>query len=340
MTREETLRDGRQFPAWRKEIISQLEDLANSPDRHTYLRNLIFANARDIAQKPGFSPACRYNLTLIIGDLNETEAQRGDVSGQAQPAVPMAQARKWLLEIVNSPQQPQALKIAALIGLNRHVKCIAAVNPKGIDRDFLKAMVTVAQGKSVAADGSLDGTHWMRRIAVDSLGAVGHTAAAPILNAILTDASLPGHLRCAAASTIGQLDYQPTSKVAAAPIVKGLGQFALSACQRQIEQLRSNTDSTRLESDFRPTSSDEPQEAPSILRVRRQLKYELQSVDDGLKGLQKANLDAATKTALEALRGEVGALLKALDPNPAQTPQDLIQKLSQPFVRLEKVASK
>ena len=248
---------------------------------HDFVRQLVFDYTKLLASG-NFHLACRYNAMLILGELNETETRR--VGLQTVPAVPYAPARPILLEALTSKQSDE-LQIAALIGLQRHAKLLTVAG--NVDSAIVRAMVDIIRMKQPEAGSSLDALHWKQRLCVETLGLIGQAGAAPILEPVVLDDTLPLSLRCAAARSLGQLDFRDANNVNAAALLKGLGQVALSSCRDEMQRIkaygeqRADEPSTAGTGSFlgRENPNAEPEEDPVIRLSRRNLKYHLAACD-------------------------------------------------------------
>jgi hypothetical protein len=333
MTHPEALRDPQRFPLWRKTIVGDLNMLGGSPQKHAFVRNLVYTLASRLVKDRGYSPAARYNALLLIGDLNERESQGS--GGSMTPAAPYAPARQTLLEVLAS-DETQEMKIGAMIGLARHARLMAAAgtNP---DANLARAMVDVLQQTDPGPGGTAEGLMWMQRLAVDALGDIGQSGAARLLQPIVSDASAPMMLRCAAADALARLDYRNADNLDQAALLKGLGQLATASLTAQIQGLqqhiKDNPPDMLATDRFRPEGEKKPED-PYVQRVRRQLKYQLICVGRALRTLQQATADATIKNAMTSLQSEITALLKELDAADL-TPQTLFDKIGPPAVRLE-----
>jgi hypothetical protein len=177
----------------------------------------------------------------------------------------------------------------------------------------------------------------MQRIAIDSLGDVGLPAATKMLGPILSDSAALMPLRCAAADALGRLDYNGAAGVDQAGLVKGLGQLAATALAEQIQGLqqyiKDNPPDTFREGRIADSAEEVPED-PYVLRVRRQLKYQLSCVERALQALEPTTSDAAVKNTLTAIKSAVGALSKELAEKNLK-PQELLDKIGPPAMLLE-----
>ena len=141
---------------YHKDLINNLKQ-AKSGAVHDFLNKLVLDYMTKLA-KNDYHPAVRVNAMLTIGDLNSVDS--------LLPAqdVPWTDAMPVLLEAVNDPKQIVPVKIAALLGINRHVA--AGANSPQIFNEMLK-LVTGPDAADV-------GQVWMRKRAVDILGLLGN----------------------------------------------------------------------------------------------------------------------------------------------------------------------
>jgi hypothetical protein len=279
----------------------------------------------------------RYNGLLLMGELNEQEG-----GGRPfRPPVPNSDARPVLLEIFNG-NESQEMKVGALIGLARHARLMAAAgNPP--PNELLEVFVGVLRQNEPASEGTSDGLMWMKRIAVDALGDIGHPAAASLLQPIVSDSSAPLMLRCAAANALARLNYQQGEAPVDVPAtVKGIGQLATQVVGQQLtvvnEHLTSDlgapAPTPRVEGEDAEGNTTRRPEDPFVLRIRRELKYPLESASDALTTLERIATDPSARTAATSVRSAVDALLKQVDAEQL-TPQTLLERLSQPASQLE-----
>ena len=163
----------------------------------------------------------------------------------------------------------------------------------------------------------------------------------------MLDDNLPQSLRCAAAKSLGQLDYRDPSNVNAGPLLKGLGQVALSACRGEMQRLQDYAATqTTGQPEVRPggfagdgNPAAEPKEDPVIRLSRGNLKYQLLCVRQGLLGVERLAKADEQKT-VTAMKAEVESILSGLDDDPASmTPTDLLNKIGPSATRLEQVVN-
>ncbi len=339
MTRPEAVQDPSRFPAWRFEIVRDLSGLSNR-SAHDFLRDRVFYYGKQLAAGD-FHPACRYNALLILGMLNETETRR--VGLETIPAVPYPSARQYLLQVLSSSQD-DSLQIAALIGLQRHAKLLAAAG--GMDNALVRPLVDILRTSQPAASSSADALHWKQRLCVETLGAMGQPGAAPLLEPIVTNDQLPLSLRCAAAMAVGQLEFRNPGDANPGSLAKGLGQVALSACRDEMQRMQEVANQNSDDSVINPgramvEGGDTPPEDPAIRLSRGSLKYNLLCVRQGLLAVERITSDANQKQTITAMKGEVESILRGLDSgSEGLTAQEFLQRVGPAAVRLEQVVTK
>jgi hypothetical protein len=260
---------------------------AKSGEVHDYLNNLVLVYMSKLA-KNNYHPAVRINAMLTIGDLNSIDLS------YTQPTqnTPLPDAVKVLLEAINDPKQIEPVKIAALVGINRHVS--AGVNDPQIQNQIFNAMLKLVSDAD-AADSSDIGRVWMRKQAAEILGLLPGTnnQAVKLLAGFVGDAKAPFFLRLTAAEALGKLKYAGASGLNPVDLAKSLGQLMRDACNEELK--------TGKETKLSPDDH------------RRRLKSRLGPATEGLTGLQQLAKDQTQQTSLKNLQTIFEILLKNLD---------------------------
>ena len=241
-----TLADNRtMLPTFRKELAGELKSAKFEPGKpnrvYAHIRdNLILAYLRNFARPwappaQEFSPAVRVNAMLMIGELNEAEP-----ATTTELPKPLAAAVPVLREAVEDASQLDAVKIAALDGLLRHVRLGGAR-----DRDegprLLKAMLNLVDTPAPPQGRTADGHAWMRSLAADFLGelkwAGSNGEVIKSLAKMVAESDSPLSSRCAAARALGRLNLQGVSGLNPSDIARGLGGLAVDACKAESEPI-------------------------------------------------------------------------------------------------------
>ena len=93
---------------------------AKSPDAHREVVELTFASLKTIVPDRAYRPASRYNAMLIISSLNDVEP----TAIGAAPTLPdpMRTALPFILQQFQKADNPDVVKLAAILGLGRHLE--------------------------------------------------------------------------------------------------------------------------------------------------------------------------------------------------------------------------
>ena len=336
MSQPSALDDAMRFPGWRKELVSDLERLRGNTELYRYLRDdLAFRFLRRMVID-NYHPACRYNATLMIGMLNDQEGNRSSSTPFARPYKP---GRDFLIQVASSKKVPDSVRIAALIGLRRHAELLAVAGTN--DAALFNTLAGITR-ENVALDAKADAAYWQKRLAIEGLGAMGSSSGIAVISPIVGDQNMPLSVRCAAARALGQLDYRNAKNVDATAILKGLGSIAVSACRDEIKRVQAhnadNPNAGRRNQPFFGQPNEEPEADPVVMQVRRQLKHRLNCVTKGIEGIKKVASQPDQQGTLTSISTEIDAIQKGLDDGvETMTPEDLIDKIGPPAVRLEGV---
>lgn len=208
----------------RREVATALAN-ARAGALYEHVVTMILGFMSQTAADNTYHPAVRVNAMLMIGEL--TTAQRG-ASG---PAGSLPAALPVLLTALNDPNQIDAVKVAALLGLGRHAGS-PTLDAQIRDRQLIPALLAlvnapVPQGRSPA------GHAWMRMLAIDALGASGQAGANGAIATTLADVAgskaNPMMVRRAAARALGGLDYSGAASVSTLGLAYRLGTMLLEA---------------------------------------------------------------------------------------------------------------
>ena len=220
------------LPEFRKELSRNLRTTGTG-DRprvvHDHLNALTLGYMADLA-KGHYHPATRFNAMLMIGELNSVESVR-----DADIPVPLPEALPLLMRTAEDPGQIDALKVAALIGIKRHVT-LGDVRKPELRQQVFMAMCKVVGSRS-APNRSVDGHAWMRTLAIEVLGELklmGNNGVVPRKFAeIVAESNVPFSTRCAAARALGEFDYRGASGLNPSQVAAPLGQLVVDACEAE-----------------------------------------------------------------------------------------------------------
>lgn len=174
-----------------------------------------------------YAPFFRVNAMLTIGELNAT----------LNPLTPLPQALPVLLETLDDAQQLDAVKVAALTGIRRHVVSVSGARDPAKDAPIMKAALRIAK-----AEDSDDGKKWMRMQAIEILGhlhsAGANNEVALLLQSILTDKKSSLKLRCPTAEALGQLELSKSTGLKAADLFGALVQLMKDGCDEEMKNVK------------------------------------------------------------------------------------------------------
>ena len=243
-----TVKENRgELPEMRNTITKELRS-ARQPAALAHVRAQILRYMTAFAQSPGnydFHPAVRYNAMLLIGELNRVEYGTRYANGQkAMVPEPMSEALDLLISEYKSPTQIDAVRVAALVGLDRHAKLdlgrpVETRMPGGKKKIIVDEMIALLNSTPPATR-SPAGHTWMQRRAVDILAALGMVGAYPEANAalekIVADKATPISLRCTASEALAQWPAG-NNKIDATKVSKDLGLIAVKACTDELDRI-------------------------------------------------------------------------------------------------------
>lgn len=189
--------------------------------------------------KPTYHPVLRYNAILLVGDLRSREMDNINQT----PEVPYAPATAVLLAALEDPNQSDAVKVGAWIGLMEHCQ-LYGVNlgaMAGAEKNKVMDLVVKTLSEKAPPEGrGADAHTWMRKRAIDVARSIGNAgrdgALANALNIIILDESLPIEMRCNAIAAKGNLtfDAQTAAKLDVAKESAEIGKVALEAVSADV----------------------------------------------------------------------------------------------------------
>jgi len=313
---EWTLKKSRsQLPRLRQNLRNDLRTAETGP-AHDYLNALALDFMTKMAAAERVHPAARVNAMLMVGELNQVEANSpGDLP------TPLPEALPALMQSLDAPDLPDSVRAAALVGLQYHVRFGQLADA---DRDaIVQRMGALASTTEPPAGRSAQGHAWMRTKAAEILGDLrapgDQGVVARALADMVANSDNPMLLRCTAAQALARLDYAGQSGVDAGAIADALAGLAADAIREA---------TTRY------------QEDPERF-VRRYLKYRLLCAQLGLVGNPEDSgmqgiASAATGPAREAVGRYADALTQASELFDDRRMEDgtLIERLQQVLQQL------
>ncbi len=283
------------FPRIRKDLRIFFATASKQKAAHDALNAFTLKMMSSVVRSTSakISNAAKYSAMLIIGELNEEEAESNS------PAKPLPAAYKILEAAAKSTKVRDEIKLAALIGLDR----FAAAGAVPADKKSLltKTMLELVNQHDPPPGRTQGGHDWIRRSAAQVLASLGSpgpdNSVVKALEAITEDPQAGLALRCDAAQFIGQLKYPAGSKTNLQELANALGHQAVGICKQEIEDAKSDNPAT----------------------ARRVMIYALYSTLAGLEGsdrkggLLAAATDAKQKEFIENVRSKTSSLYVTVD---------------------------
>jgi hypothetical protein len=223
----------------RKYFLTQYAQAAKDSAAHSYLINVAFTCASKIVQD-NYHPASRYNAMLLISSLNDQESNTQGVQTVAEP---MQAALPFILQQFQKADNPDLVKLAALLGLSRHLELDnyrppASAMPGARKTVIVKELTALVDAKEAPEGRTPEAHTWMRRRAIEALGMACITKPDPgiatTLDTLLKDETEPLSVRFTVASLLGKIALQAPAKIDPVPTAKELGYLALFACDAEL----------------------------------------------------------------------------------------------------------
>ena len=228
--------------AKRLEVVKDLKSAGRSAAMHDYLLNKtwtymqVFATGQSNGKPFPVHPVVRFNAMLLIGDLNKEEVG----TGTKFPVPHTDLTFDFMLGEFENPDQIDAVKVAALLGILRHArldwaKTTIAGNSRRTAADLMLKLVQaeVPEGRDPAAH------LWMRRRGVETLAAL-KTIGSSVEEATAAVVSLISNpdedimLRCTAASAL-QLYDEKGKRLDLTETARQLGVLAVAASKSELD---------------------------------------------------------------------------------------------------------
>jgi hypothetical protein len=293
------------LPKFRDELRADLQK-TKAGDAHTRITDMIFKGMSRVATDK-YHPVVRVNAMLMIGDLNSDDTNRDKPVAYHQ-AVPL------FVQVIDDPQQLDAVKAAAFTGLIRHARL-------GLRDDVRESVSTsmLALAKSSAAPGrSPDGHAWLRSEAVEVLGLLGSigtaNAVADTLGQLAGDSATPMMVRRAAVRALGNLDYQIGVSLNGSALAAAVAKFVIGAA----EAARSENDQGKL-------------------GAARRLKTYVIAAAEGINGLSQSLKDPTHQKYAASIRDAIGPLNKKCDRG---SDAEILQQAASTAAELRKLIGK
>lgn len=267
-----------------------------------------------------YHPAVRYNAMLMLGDLNSTEAVR--VGQNQAPPVPLLPALISMLDEFESEEQIDAVRVAAMIGILRHVELAPFRSegqslPASLTTRIIEPMIALVQAETSPDGRSPEGHEWMQRQAIEILGAFGKEGeegvVLTVLASKLNNDSLSLPIRCAVIQSLAKFEPGLAGNLDSTRILAQAGKVGIDAVRYEL--LRIQTWEESRDQNGEGAVWDAELEL-QITSLRRRLKVRLSCVQQGIVGPPGIGALAITPDQQELaqdLRRDLDRALTALD---------------------------
>ena len=179
--------------------------------------------------KGNYHAAARYNAMLAIGELNEIEPQGSDPGKPWNKTVPV------MLAAVADAQQADYVRVAAMIGILRHVRAKSLTDE--LRQNVTDACLRLVNATQPPAGRTPEGHAWLKAQAADILGELGRPGpkgeVLVALGKMAGDRSTLLLARRAAVRAMTKLDMAGVSPDNAAVAALGVAAFVHDACQME-----------------------------------------------------------------------------------------------------------
>jgi hypothetical protein len=299
-------------PAWRKELrVSHLGKRTSTPNAtavHDHLNELLLEFMKDLVAGP-YDPIVQINAMLMIGELNRVE----------QPPTPLPEALTYMLASAEDAKLSDALRVTALIGIQRHV------SPPGIaDEEVRKKVINaLLQLAAVNPDASAS-RQWLLVQVVETLGLFGtvgeNNAIYNAIAKIAANAKLSVRTRGAAAAALGRLAYGNAAGINPVETAAAMGQLAIDSCAEELAFAKS----TEL--------------GVSRRRLKQALSAALTALagmdDSAHKGIASLAREPAQKASIDDLQKLVKKMIDLID-DPKRKDEDIKEPVEELKKNLE-----
>lgn len=231
------LENAKDLHKYREELCADFVAFPASAKKNFY--DTVLKYLKVFAEHKMVYPACRYNMVLALGELNETP-------GNAQtPPVPYAGALDDLISFVNTSEKdlPDYVRLAALIGVVRHAE-LGIKNEQ--EKNKALALFLDILGSKYAIDKKLrKEIHiWFKVKALEAIyfmkspkGAKGPTEILDALRQIMENKNEDSEVRSLTARSIGNMNLSDTKKYDYLALAHSIAHLALNITNDELKYI-------------------------------------------------------------------------------------------------------
>jgi hypothetical protein len=175
-----------------------------------------------------FHPLARYNAMLLIADLDREPGSD----------TPYAPALIEMVKALVSQASPDAVRVAALVGIQRHAQ--AGVEAR-YEQPLAAKLVELIRVQSPPNGRTRQGHDWIRRQALDTLTAINarkqtqDASFTELLDSILQEEAATLPLRAAAVESLLAVKITPPPKFDPGKMASGIARIAVDAYHHELE---------------------------------------------------------------------------------------------------------
>ena len=230
----------------RQTMLNEIRKLKKADHDYLVARLYYFCNKLiPHNEKMNYHPVVRFNCMLIMAHLNQVEIKGS--SSDAVPEVPLRQARTFMLAQYKDPNQIDAVRLGALIGLQRHAEIsrygnsAARAISDGDKAEITKICMDLLSSAE-PTNGRAESAHdWFQRRAAQILGSLGDAgtdgAVAKLLDATVREKSKTLGLRCECSNSLGRITYAKPVALKADLAAGGMGYVAVDAIGSEVDRI-------------------------------------------------------------------------------------------------------
>jgi len=292
----------------RENLFKQYLRVARVPAAQKLLTDKTLFFMRGISRGK-FHPAVRYNAVLILGMLDEKVA-----NGIGVKPVPLPAGAKELLELLEqdefkSVKVPASIKLAALIGLQRHVRF--GIDPQYADRLTKASLALIAQ-EEPPADLAPEIHHWIKCQAAKVLSrqfAAGPNAEVQAaFTGMIADPHMSLEDRCCVADLMKLMEYDAVAGLDVTATLGAMGDLLKAVASDESEKADHIQQASLEDFPVRGNAFGDQ----SLSYQRRRLIARLHAISEGGRSLSKG-LPDAERQQLQSLLATLTSVMEVAD---------------------------
>jgi len=222
----------------RLEFIKELTMICTDNSIHSHVVDQIAIPQMTAFLQENYHPVVKYNAMLIIGQLNSQVVLTNE--GRTVP-VPLPAALTFMVNVIKSGAETDAILLASWIGVLRHVRL------NRLNQDIAGSDIVTIAGEAMKllnqatppANRSAAGHVWLQRRVIDVLAMIGQDdqKILPKILSIMRDDKVAMSLRLTAARALKYFNYSPSTQVPVESTSNALGTLIVRICRNEIDRV-------------------------------------------------------------------------------------------------------